>query len=207
MDFFLASAATFVSNAMDKAKKFVSNINITPFPLEDFAIPLVPSFIPDDMVVPSAIVVSQAPAPTDPAYIPPPPVFEDNGVDMYALDEPNFSLVSPLKALMDAPVMHDLEAFVTPTAPTAPVAPMAPSQPGEDTPLVLTHTVTISGGDRSTRRNLALEFARVAAPRPAGKRTREPEVEEVTRSGRPIKVPKHFEEYVVRSDLLDSDEE
>lgn len=220
MEFFLASAATFVSNAIDRVKTAIPH-------LSEACIGRSPSIMASETqcvkLVPRAVPLLPAIQEHIPEFVQlqqqwpwftrdmldrvRQPAPQEEEIEFTAEEELNFSLASPTRELLEAPVMEDLEAFVTPTAPTAPVAPMAPVQAEEDSPIVLTHTVTISGGDRSMRRNLALEFARVAAPRPAGKRARDPEMEEVTRSGRPVKVPKHLEEYVVRSDLLDSDEE
>lgn len=221
MEFFLSYAATAVSKAIDRVKAAIPHlseacIGRSPSIMasETQCVKLVPRVVPllppiQEHIPEFVQLQQQWPWFTRDMLdrVRQPFVSDEDELEFTAEEEPNFSLASPTRELLDAPVLEDMEAFVTPTAPTAPVAPVAPVQAGEDSPIVLTHTVTISGGDRSMRRNLAMEFARVAAPRPAGKRARDPEVEEVTRSGRPVKVPRHLEEYVVRSDLLDSDEE
>ena len=159
-------------------------------------------------IVPRAIQLLTQLLPTDPAFSPAPPVYQDIGFD-FSFDQEEV-VKTPERLLLQAPFMEDLDVFVTPAAPTIPVPPMAPLQPVlpiVENSIVVTHTVTISGGDNRSRRNLALEFARCAAPTAAAGRKRSRYEETATRVGRAKKVPKTLEDFVVRSDLLDSEDE
>jgi hypothetical protein len=182
MDFLLCSAVDYVNRAIDRARA---------------------------TIVPSTIQLLTQLLPTDPAFSPAPPIFQSDVYDFLAYDQAEV-VKTPERLLLQEPFMEDLGAFITPAAPTIPVPPMAPL-PVIDTlverPIVLTHTLTISGGNSHTRRNLALEFARCAAPTAAAGRKRCRYEETETRSGRSKKLPKHLEEYLVRSDLFDSEDE
>jgi hypothetical protein len=180
MDFLLCSAVEYVNRAMDQAR---ANI------------------------VPRAIQLLTQLLPTDPAFLPAPPVYQNIEFDFLAYDQAEVCK-TPERLLLQAPFMEELDAFITPTAPTVSVRPLAPLQPVNpivENSIVVTHTVTISGGDNRSRRNLALEFARCAAPTAGRKRSRHEET--ATRVGRAKKVPKTLEDFVVRSDLLDSEDE
>jgi hypothetical protein len=142
-------------------------------------------FIAEDLIVLSSVATTTEYSPSTPAYV----------EDCLTQDMPE--CYTP-EHLMKRPLMHDMDAFITPPAPTVPVLPTAP--------MVVTHTVSFSGGNQRSRRNLAMQFARCAPPTAGGLKRRRQE-EKIVRSVRAKNLPEALSTCIIRSDLLDSEEE
>ena len=193
MDFLLRSAADYVNRAIDRSR---ANI------------------------VPRAIQLLHQLLPTDPAFSPAaPPVYQDSELDFSVYDQVEVCM-APERLLPEEPFMEKEEPFmekeeplkekeeplkeeeeVTPTAPTVSVLP-----PG-NTIVEYSHIVTISGGNKRSRRNLARQFAMCAPPTTDRGLKRRRQEDRIVRSVRSKKLPEALSSFIIRSDLLDSEEE
>lgn len=109
------------------------------------------------------------------------------------------------KFFFEAPLLENMNQVATPHAPTAPVAPMAPLRTAALVPMVVPFIMEQSAPS-SARASLLERFEQCALLTPAvgEKRKREPMR---TRSGRPSKMPARYNDFVLRHDLCDEDDE
>ena len=103
------------------------------------------------------------------------------------------------KIFFEAPLLENMNEVATPHAPTAPVAPMAPRRTAALVPMVVPFIMEQSAPS-SARTSLLERFEQCVGE----KRKREPQR---TRSGRPSKMPARYNDFVLRHDLCDKDDQ